>query len=370
MESKITIRDAVKYLAVTKKKRQPYKSTYTDNGDVIMTDKDGREVGKFAVPQRRLPTMQELQDMEAERAEKIVAVEQDIDRLYPLLREAARRIRSIDETDVGEKLIARSEYISLMRQMKEAYDVYSMSVGPEKRIETIDRLPGNRIYVDKNYMVDSLPYSITMLRQRPFPLEKMFEREGAAVSVDAIEIAAAPALPTTTTEGGEKFIPILPDMWLSPDAPILFEYEGQEFNSVRQAIEGWKARSAGEYDLEVQIMKSASALEARSIGFKNKEIPIEIIKAIVMASIAKNKANMALLGHMAEGTYMYMDTDQILGVGMTGPAEMIRSRNNWMGKNQYGLAVSELVSEAHVRRQQAKTGAIISRRRKANTVRM
>ena len=63
---------------------------------------------------------------------------------------------------------------------------------------------------------------------------------------------------------------------------------------------------------------------------------------------------------------MYMDTDQILGVGMTGPAELIRSRANWMGKNNYGLAVSELVVEAHAAREEAKksakVGAIIGRR--------
>lgn len=40
-----------------------------------------------------------------------------------------------------------------------------------------------------------------------------------------------------------------------------------------------------------------------------------------------------------------MDTDVVLGVGMEGPMEGIKSRDNWMGQNRYGLAVTQMISE-------------------------
>jgi hypothetical protein len=62
-----------------------------------------------------------------------------------------------------------------------------------------------------------------------------------------------------------------------------------------------------------------------------------------------------------------MDTDVVLGVGMEGPVEGIKSRANWMGQNKYGLAVTQLVAEVKAAPENVKKRRIVRQATSAPT---
>ena len=346
-------------------KRSKIVTRIESNGVIVVSDKEGRELARYTIPEYRSPTSQELQAMEEERVGNIVLAEKLVDKLYPNIREAARRLSAIDDTDVGEKMLARSDYLRLMREMQEANAAYSQAVYPEKFINSVKGIPTNRLFIDKRMDDSVIQHPINFLKSRPFPLEKIMEREGKVI------LPAEPAS-TTVTEEIEEFIPINSEFWLNPDAPINFEYDGAQYISIRQAIEAWKAREGGNPVAE-SIMGAASSREATAIatkgGLANKEIPVEIIKAIILASIKNNKPRQTVLKNMREGVYIYLNMDRVLGIGRLGPLEEIETRGDWNGQNLFGLAFAEVIKELKIAAVTARTGAIIGRRiasKKAN----
>lgn len=338
-------------------KRSKIVTRIEPNGVVIVSDRDGRELSRYTIPEYRPPTSQELQAMEEERLNRIVLAEKKVDSLYPNIREAARRLAAIDDEDVGQKMMARSEYLGLMREMHEANAAYSEAINSEKFINSVKGIPVNRLFIDKRKDDSVIQHPINFLKTRPFTLSKMMEREGK------IEVAAA--APAVATEELEEFIPITSDFWLNPDAPINFEYEGAQYISIRQAIEAWKARE-GDSSAQVSIMAAGSSLEASAIatsaGLNNKAIPVEVIKAMILASIKGNKPRQTVLKNMREGVYIYLNMDRVLGIGRLGPVEEIQARSDWNGQNLFGLAFAEAITDLKMVAVTAKTGAIIGRR--------
>jgi predicted NAD-dependent protein-ADP-ribosyltransferase YbiA (DUF1768 family) len=349
-DHKKSIRDALQNIVPRKKAK--YISSFTAEGDILVSDKDGNRINTYVIPNYRAPTTDELYKMEEDRRAKVTLVENEIDQIYPRLRVAAKKIIETDDDAIGDKMIARSEYISINRELNDANARYSEALYPNKRIQNLTSVLNKSINIDR-YNDDSIiNHPINILRQRPFELVDMFEREG--------EIKVAEPI----IQGNEeKFIQLNPDHWLSPDNPINFIYEGQQYNSIRQALEAWKARTGGNYELEANIMRSSTPLDAKALGTPNKDIPVAIIKDIINATIESNKPRKILLNNMLEDTYMYMNNDVILGIGTEGPINAIINRENWMGENRYGLAVTELIKEMKTEsKTAARTGAIIGRR--------
>jgi hypothetical protein len=342
MDYKKSIREALEYVAEKKaKSKAKYKTTFTPEGDILLSDKDGKEVKTYSLPNYRSPTSQELQEAEQQRRDEIVKAEEEIDKLYARMREAARRVATTDEVNLGDKMQARSEYLSVMREMDIASSKYSETLYPEKRIDGLGKIPTKMLEVEK-YNDDSVTSQrVFLMRTRPFNLEKMFEREGELPAV--IETPAEFEL--QLGEAAEKFIPIMGDQWLSPDMAVNFQYNGHMYNSLRQAIEAWKARTGGDYEREMALLKATTPMDARSLGVPNKEIPTEVILEMLQAVNQFNSARKTLIKNLESGTYMYMDIDVVLGVGIEGPVEGIKTRENWMGQNRYGLAVTQMIAE-------------------------
>lgn len=350
-DHKKSIRDALQNIIPRKKSK--YVSSFTGEGDILVSDKDGNRINTYVIPNYRAPTPDELYKMEEDRRAKVTLVENDIDKIYPRLRAASKKIIEIDDNAIGDKMIARSEYISITRELNEANARYSEALYPNKRIQNLSSVPNKLINIDRYNDDSTINHPINILRQRPFELADMFEREGEIKVVEA----------STQDEDEEKFIQLTPDHWLSPDNSINFIYEGQQYNSIRQALEAWKARTGGNYELEADIMRTTSSLEAKALGIANKDIPVPVIKDIITATIDLNKPRKILLNNMLEDTYMYMDNDVILGIGAEGPINAIMTRENWMGENRYGLAVTELIKQTKMEsKSAARTGAIIGRR--------
>jgi predicted NAD-dependent protein-ADP-ribosyltransferase YbiA (DUF1768 family) len=343
MDYKKSVREALEYVSTKKaKSKAKFKTTFTPEGDILLSDKDGKQIKTYALPNYRSPTAEEIQAAEQQRKNKIVKTEEELDKLYMQMRESARRLVEIDDINVGDKMQARSEYISIMREVEIASAKYSEALHPEKRIHKLKQIPTKMLDIAK-YNDDSLTNQhVVLLRTRPMLLETIFEREGELPHI--IETPSDFELQLQSTEE-EIFIPIMANQWLSPDIPVNFQYEQQIYNSVRQAIEAWKARTGGDYEREMAILKAVTPADARSLGVSNKEIPTEIILDILRAVNQFNSARKILIRNMETGIYMYMDTDVILGVGMEGPVEGIKSRENWMGQNRYGLAITQMIAE-------------------------
>jgi predicted NAD-dependent protein-ADP-ribosyltransferase YbiA (DUF1768 family) len=350
-DHKKSIRDALQNIIPRKKAK--YVSSFTAEGDILVTDKEGNKINTYVIPNYRAPTTDELYKMEEDRRTKVTLVENDIDQIYPRLRAASKKIMEIDDSAIGDKMIARSEYISINRELNEANAHYSEALYPNKRIQNLSSVPNKLINIER-YNDDSIiNHSINLLRQRPFELDHIFEREGEIEVAEIIQ----------QDEQGEKFIQLTADHWLSPDNVINFIYEGQQYHSIRQALEAWKARTGGDYELESRIMKTTTPLESKALGIPNKDIPTDVIKSIISVSVDMNKPRKILLNNMLEDTYMYMDNDVILGIGTEGPINAIITRANWMGENRYGLAITDLIKQSKVEaKTAARTGAIIGRR--------
>jgi predicted NAD-dependent protein-ADP-ribosyltransferase YbiA (DUF1768 family) len=343
MEYKKSIREALEYVAEKKaKSKAKFKTTFTPEGDILLSDKDGKQVKTYSLPNYRAPTGEELQTAEQKRRDDVVKAEEEIDKLYVRMREAARRLGEVDDANLGDKMQARSEYLSVMREMEVVSAKYSEAVQPEKRVDGLGRIPTKMLQVERYNDDTTTSQRVFLLRNRPMSLETMFEREGEMPQV--IETPAEFELQLQPGQE-EKFIPIMGDQWLSPDMAVNFQHEGHMYNSIRQAIEAWKARTGGDYEREMAVLKAVTPADARSLGVPNKEIPTEIIFNMLRAVNQSNSARKTLIRNMEAGTYMYMDTDVILGVGMEGPIEGIKSRENWMGQNRYGLAVTQMIAE-------------------------
>lgn len=343
MEYKKSIREALEYVAEKKaKSKAKYKTTFTPEGDILLSTVDGKEVKTYALPNYRSPTAEELQAADQKRRDEIVKAEEEIDKLYMHMRLIARKLAEIDDANLGDKMQARSEYLSVVREMEVASAKYSETVNPEKRIERKSSVPVKMLNVEKYNDESITPYAIFLLRTRPLPLETMFEREGELPQV--IETPADFELQLQPGQE-EKLIAIMGDQWLSPDMAVNFQYGGHMYNSIRQAIEAWKARTGGDYEREMAVLKAVTPADARSLGVPNKEIPTEVILDMLRAVNQSNSARKTLIRAMETGTYMYMDIDVVLGVGMEGPVDGIRSRENWMGQNRYGLAVTQMIAE-------------------------
>jgi hypothetical protein len=213
-------------------------------------------------------------------------------------------------------------------------------VHPEKRVDGLGVIPTKMLEIQRYNDDTNTSHGVFLLRTRPMTLEKIYEREGEMPAV--IE---TPAEFELQMQVAEKLIPIMSDQWLSPDMAVNFQYGGQMYNSLRQAIEAWKARTGGDYQREMALMKATTPADARSLGVPNKEIPTEVLLQMLRAINEFNSARKTLMRSFESGTYMYMDTDVILGVGMEGPVEGIKSRENWMGENRYGLAVTKIIEE-------------------------
>ncbi len=340
MEYKKSIRDALEYVVV--KKKGKFITTFSNEGDIVVSDKQGKQVQTYSLPIYRPPIMKELHEMEQDRRNRIVKAEEEINRLYPLMRAAIKRINEIDDDNLGEKMTARSEYIGIIREIEVASARYSEELSPEKNIESLKKLPRKMIDVERYNDDTIIEHSVNLLKRRPFEMQKMFERDGEI----PVELIETPADLAAQQQGiAEKFIPIFQDQWLSPDIPINFQYAERMYSSVRQAMEAWKARTGGDYEREMAILKALTPMDARSLGIPNKEIPAEIILDILRAVNKFNSARKTLIRNLEEGTYMYMDTDVILGVGFEGPVEGIKSRENWMGQNKYGIAITQMIAE-------------------------
>lgn len=344
MDYKKSIREALEYVAQKKaKSKAKFKTTFTPEGDILLSDKDGNQVKTYTLPNYRSPTAQELQEAEQERRNEIVKAEEEIDKLYGRMRAAAKKVATTDDANLGDKMQARSEYLSVMREMDVASSKYSETMYPEKRIDNLNKIPMKMMEIEK-YNDDSMTsYQVFLLRTRAFTLEKMYEREGELPTM--IETPADFELQLEQEGQAEKLMSIMADQWLSPDMAVNFQYNGQMYNSLRQAIEAWKARTGGDYQREMALLKATTPMDARSLGVPNKEIPTEVILDMLRAVNQFNSARKTLIRNLESGTYMYMDTDVVLGVGMEGPVEGIKSRDQWMGQNRYGLAVSKMIEE-------------------------
>ncbi len=341
MEYKKSIRDALEY--IVPKSKSKFVASLSKEGDVILSDKEGKQLKTFSLPLYREPTLKEIQEMEQERRDRIVKAEEEISRMYPLMRAAAKRVQEIDDEQMAEKMSARSEYIGLVREMEIASAKYSQEVFPEKYVKKMKNMQVKMIDVAKYNDETVINHPINILKTRPFLMEQIFEREGE-VPIPIIETPAEVAA-SQGVQISEKFIPIFQDQWLSPDIPINFQYDGKMYSSVRQAIEAWKARTGGDYQREIDILKAMTPMDARSLGVANKEIPAEVLMEILRSVNKFNSARNTLIRNLEEGTYIYMDIDVVLGVGMEGPLEGIISRANWMGQNKYGLAVTQMINE-------------------------
>jgi predicted NAD-dependent protein-ADP-ribosyltransferase YbiA (DUF1768 family) len=254
---------------------------------------------------------------------------------------------------------ARSEYLSVMREMEVASAKFSETVHPEKRVDGLGRIPTKMLQVERYNDDSTTSQRVFLLRNRPMSLETMFEREG-----ELPQVIETPAEFELQLQPGQedKFIPIMGDQWLSPDMAVNFQYGGQMSNSIRQAIEAWKARTGGDYEREMAVLKAVTPADARSLGVPNKEIPTEVILDILRAVNLANSARKTLIRAMETGTYMYMDTDVILGVGMEGPVEGIKNRENWMGQNRYGLAIAQMITEVKAMPETVTKRRVVSRK--------
>lgn len=328
-DPKKTIRDALGFIVSKKKNKK--RAEFTANGDIKLMNLDGSEIATYPIPNYRPPNADELNDMERIRLEKVSLAEQEVTNKYKQLREASRELSAIDESDLGEKMIARSNLIGRMRDMQSATATYSDALYPEKRVDDLERVPYKLINVGSKD--DSiLTYPIYRLKYRPFEISSMFERESELLAPEQKEVPAE----------RETYIIVNNEHWLSPDITTTFMYEGETYSSIRQAIEVWKARAMGNIVLEGNLMRANSGLDARALGISNMDIPTDILAQIIKARLDASKPNKILFKNMQDAIFIYLDTDRVLGVGRNQSGELIRSRADWTGQNRYGLALVEV----------------------------
>lgn len=318
--------------------------SYDDDGNLVELNKEGAVIKTIPLPNYRLPTYEEIDKMEQERASKIATANKEYDDAQRELRRAYSNPETPD-----------SEILRINRKVKES-DIKLQSIRfPLQYVEASSGIPISVIDFAKSYEKRKYPYTFYFLKERPFTLQEQYVRIGKKTDVPLISVTEAREKESNATAS----IVILfaePDTndygFLSLKWVVGIDYNGTMYNSAHQAIYAELAKSFNDIENLRRIMMAETADE---IHYSLEDVPgdandakwNDLIKQLIYdVNIAKFNQYPELAGRLMETKNAllgaYIPDDNLIGIGIS--IDNIQSKNPayWTGQNILGKALVDI----------------------------
>jgi hypothetical protein len=353
--------------------KKPNLYTYDDVGNLVELNKEGTVIKTIPLPDYRLPTYEEFDEMEEKRLAAIAGANKDFEDARIELRSA-----------ISNPEIPDSEVLRINRKVKEA-DIKLQAIRfPLQFIEKEDSVSINLIDFDKVFEKRKYPYDFYFLKERAFKLQDQYARVGKTAIKPFKSIAELKA----AAESANSQVVILfqdPETndygFLSLKWTVEIEFNNTMYNSAQQAIVAELAKVFNDQEGLQKIMLADTPDE---INYKLDNVPgdAEINESkwndttkqlIYDVNISKFNQYPELTARLLETKTAllgaYIPDDNLIGIGIS--IDNIQSKNplNWTGQNLLGKALMDIREKLRSDREAVAAQSIlvaqpISRRKK------
>jgi ribA/ribD-fused uncharacterized protein len=335
--------------------KKPDLYTYDDDGNLVELNKEGAVVKTIPLPDYRVPSYEEFDEMEQKRITAIALANKEYEDARKELREMLSR------PDVLE-----SEVLRINRKVKEA-DIKLLSVRFPLRYVSIESgIEIKEIDFSKSYEKRKYPYDFFFLEERPFTLQEQYVRIGKAPVKPTISVAEAKA----AVEAANSQIVILfadPETndygFLSLKWTVELEINGTMYNSAYQAL---AAELAKGFNDQTGLQKIMLAESPDEINYKLENVPGEaetnetkwndLTKQLIYdINIAKFNQYPELSARLLETKNAilgaYIPNDNLIGIGISIDNVQSKDPINWTGQNILGKALMDIRQKIQTERE-------------------
>ena len=256
-----------KLSARTTKDKYIYKQTAEGNLETY-DSKTNQLISSIPLYYYRSYTKDEINNIESERIQEIIKIEEQIDIIRDLLRKAYEEYKSTKNA---------SNFMKYNEEIKELELKKIMFRSPVRDIKTLDSVEIRDINLEEKYEVRKMK-DVYVLITREFPLWKLYGKY-----TDSKEVLEVSIQKQTILSDGESFLKngkiarifnaVVDDdvnNFLSIFFIYDFVYNNVKYSSPYQAFEAIRLENLGYEDLRNQLMKSKSIKYIRTIASKIK----------------------------------------------------------------------------------------------------
>lgn len=322
--------------------KNPKLYSYDNNGNLIELNKEGTVIKTIALPDYRIPTFEEFDEMEKKRMESIATLNKGFE-------DARRELRDI----YSKQDSTESEILRVNRKVKEA-DIKLQAVRfPLQYVSQQGGIKINKVNFDKTYEQRTYPYPFYFLEERPFTLQEQYVRIGKAPEKPLISVAEAKAAAEIITPVVLFEDPETNDYgFLSLKWVVEVEFNSTNYHSAQQAIYAEIAKAFNDEENLKMIMLAETPDE---VQYELSDVPGDSNEAkwndltkqfIYDVNIAKFNQYPELAARLLETKNAvlgaYIPNDTLIGIGIS--LDNFQSKNpiNWTGQNILGKALMDI----------------------------
>ena len=311
---------------------------YDDEGNLVTKNKEGTIQQTLVIPSYRSPSLEELDIMEQERQEQIALATKAYDTAFDVLhQEYQRKDRSAQRV---------MEYT---RRMVEADHHLQHARYPVRYVSHIDKVEIRRIDFNQINEVRKLPYSIAALKVSPFPLQKLYVREGALPAVSSSSSSSSlsiskPILFVQDADTNEYG-------FMALDWPVQIRLGGVTYHSAKQALAAELAKTFHDDEGFRMVMDAESPAEVNYQIDDAKEATPELWANTTKRHLydiqsAKFKQYPELQSRLlSTGDNLlafYQPKDELLGIGISTDDIHAKNPIHWRGQNLMGTVLMDI----------------------------
>lgn len=329
------------------KSKKKFTYSVSNEGDLETYDiKSGELINSIVLKYYRPLSIDEIDEMEKQRIESIIQIEEEIDIQKALLRKAYQDYK---ETKVASEVIRINQGIAEL----EAKKVNIRS--PIREIIDLEGVEKRRIFFDMPQEVRKEEFVYKMFH-RDFPLWKLYGRyTDSKDTYDTVEKKRISLVPGEVVLANGKIARIFGPVedeyngFMSIYNINDFVYQDTRFSSPYQAFEAYRLTEAGAEDLRNKILQSRS-IKFIQITSKKNMTPLRDTKGVwkdILGSYYEQNPELAKkLIETNEDVLVFGDTSKYVGgVGFVTGQDQILDAKKWKTPNLVGEALMELRTE-------------------------
>jgi ribA/ribD-fused uncharacterized protein len=325
------------------KAKKPEQYTYDDDGNLIEKNREGAVTKTIPLPTYRPPTMEEYDEMERKRMEKIALATKEFEDARKALREA------LNAPDVLD-----SDIVTLNRATSDADNKLQAIRFPLRDIEFLSGIDIKVLDFDKITEKRKYPFNVASLKTSPFTLQEQYVRIGKVAPKPLVSVAEARA-----AEDAAITVILFEDPdtnefgFLSLNWVINIDFKGTKYHSAKQAI---SAELAKTFNDTANLDKIMAAETPDEINYTLENVPGEaavneakwttalnqLLYDINIIKFSYPELKLRLLETKSAQLGAYIPDDNLLGIGLS--IDNIQSKNpiNWTGQNLLGKVLMRI----------------------------
>lgn len=328
---------------------------YSAEGDLVEMDKRHVSIVRtlLALNEYRPITMEEHHEMEETRKEAIAIATQQYDDAKKRLRQAVMKPERSD-----------SEYLALMREIRELDDALFRTRFPMRYINKLEGVKWKQVLFDEMEKdTRTIPYPLRVLETSPFLLTDMYVRIGKQAQKPLMtvkEIKKSQKAEKVAAEAGRPLLFFTSDAeedehgFLTLDWRVNLSINGVNYHSARQALAVELARL---FDDEKHYNEFMEMDSPEGIRYTLEDVPgdmethrakwlSEIIKLLYAINTEKFSKYPALAAQLLETQNAilaaYEPDDLYLGIGLSPENPLAQNQKQWTGQNLLGKALMDI----------------------------